>query len=119
MTSDDISQLIRRDLDAFDYEPSPRNGLLGIPWSKERMAHEIDSLRQALIDPKLVSVALADHPRTSSTRSLWVVTRSDENGYVVVFDPDANRFGLATVGSTGPPETVGVWGDLVTTYAAR
>ena len=119
MTPDDIAEMISRELEKFTYEPPPRAGLLGVPWSKERMAQEIASLRAALIEPKLVSVELADDPRARTTRRLWVVTRPDSNGYVLVFDPDTARFGLAIVASSGPPETVAVWGDLVTTYGAR
>lgn len=119
MTSDDVAQLISQELATFTCEPPSREGLLGVPWSKERMAQEIEALRQALVEPTLASVELADDPTARTTRRLWVVTRPDENGYILIFDPDTTRFGLAVRGSSGPPETVAVWGDLVSTYAAR
>ena len=119
MTPNDVAQLILRELETFTYEPPSRAGLLGVPWSKERLAQEIEALRQALIEPKLTSVELADNPNARTTRQLWVVTRPDSNGYLLVFDSDATRFGLAVISSSGPPETVAVWGDLVTTYGAR
>ena len=119
MTSDDVAQLIFQELATFIYEPPSREGLLGVPWSKERMTQEIEALRQALVEPTLTSVELADDPKARTTRCLWVVTRPDANGYILVFDPDTTRFGLAVRGSSGPPETVAVWGDLVSTYGAR
>ncbi|HWL39961.1 MAG TPA: hypothetical protein VNO75_06965 [Gemmatimonadaceae bacterium] len=119
MTPDDVMRVIRYEVDAFTQEVPSRDGLLGVPWSQERMAQEISALREALSEPKLVPVEIADDPRARETRMLWVVTRPDSNGYVLVFDPVGPRFGLAVTGHSGPPQTVAVWGDLVTTYAAR
>jgi hypothetical protein len=119
MTPADVTRLIRHEVDAFTYEVPSRDGLLGVPWSQERMAQEVSALREALTEPNLVPVEIADNPSARETRMLWVVTRPDSKGYVLVFDPVGPRFGLAVTGRSGPPQTVAVWGDLVTTYAAR
>ena len=119
MTSDDVSQLIAQELATFTYQPPSREGLLGVPWLSERMTNQIETLRQSLVKPTLTSVEIADDPKARTTRHLWVVTRPDAQGYILIYDPDTSRFGLAVRGSSSPPESVAVWGDLVTTYASR
>ena len=119
MTGEEVSQLIQRELNRFSYEPPANEGLVGMPWSKERMAQEIHALRDALVAPKLLPVDVADDPRSRALRMMWVITRPDSNGYVLVFDQEDQRFGLAVNGGWGRPETVAVWGDLVSAYAAR
>ena len=119
MTRDQVKQFVVRQLEAFDYSPPSPDGLLGVPWSRERMSREVEVLRNALVEPELIEVELADDPSARSKRPMWALTSPDPNGYIVVLDPGSDRFGLAVTGGAGPPETVAVWGDLVTTYAAR
>jgi hypothetical protein len=115
MRDTDVSAIVESQLVAF--QPPEVSGTIGVPWSSERWASEISKLRAALILPRLAPVDICDGP-ARGRRLLWVVTRPVENSYVVVFDADSNTFGLAVAGPTSI-ETVGVWGDLPSAFAAH
>jgi hypothetical protein len=117
MRTDEIDSIIRRELEEFRYEVPSET--IGVPWSRERVESELAALRAALIAPRLAAVEIADTGSPGPERQLWLVTKPVENSYLVVFDPEALRFGLAVAGSSGPPQTVAVWGDLVSTFMAR
>ena len=117
----DVRAHIEDDISSFFYVAPDRTTTFGVPWSEERVEAELDALRQALVEPNLALVRVDDLRTARSqwpVRPLWIVTRPDQNGYLVVFDPDVRRFGLAT--SNGQEtETVNIWGDLVSTFMAR
>jgi len=117
MRTDEIESIIRRELEEFRYEAPSET--IGVPWSSERVESELAALRAALIQPRLAPVAIADDGSPGPERQLWLITKPVENAYLVVFDPAAHRFGLAVAGSSGPPQTVAVWGNLVSTFMAR
>ena len=119
MTFEEISRLIQHELSTFSYQPPAQDAVLGKPFSKDRMAQEVEALRSALVTPQLLPIDVNDDPRSRTLRMMWVVTRPDSNGYVLVFDQEERCFGLALTGGRGRPTTVGIWGDLVSTYAAR
>jgi hypothetical protein len=114
MRTEEVEAVVEREITEFRYE-SP-DGTIGVPWSAERVASEVEALRASLIQPELATVEIAD---TGSQRELWVVTRTLDNGYLVVFDSDSCTFGLAVSGKSGSLQTVAVWGGLVTTFMAR
>jgi hypothetical protein len=116
MRADEVNALVQREIAEFRYEPS--DDTIGTAWSAERVASEIELLRASLVQPQLTTVEIGD-PDPGSNRQLWLVTNTLENGYLVVFDPEAQVFGLAVAGKAPPPQTVSVWGDLVSTFMAR
>ena len=116
MRADEIATLVERQISEFRY--SPPEGTIGTPFSAERVASELELLRASLVRPKLATVEIGA-PDPEPHRQLWLVTRTLENGYLVVFDPSSQRFGLAVAGESTPPQTVAVWGDLVSTFMAR
>ena len=117
MRADEVKALVEREIAGFRY--GPPEGTIGTTWSSERVAFEVETLRASLIDPQLVTVEIADSGSPGPRRELWVVTCTLENGYLVVFDPESQTFGLAVGGERPPPQTVAVWGDLITTFMAR
>ena len=117
MRAEEVEALVQREISEFRYEPP--EGTIGVPCSAERVASEVEVLRAALVHPQLATVEIADSGSPGPQRQLWLVTRTLENGYVVVFDSESRAFGLAVGGKTGPPQTVAVWGDLVGTFMAR
>jgi hypothetical protein len=119
MSPEVVASRVDAELQAFAYEPTSRDGLLGAAWSTERMAREVALLRAALVQPRVVRARNADWPPRPFEFDGWVVTAPDENGYVVLFDPERDSFGLAVTASDDVVETVNVWGDLVTTFSAR
>ncbi len=116
MRADEVRALVDRQISEFRYNPSEET--LGSPFSSERVASEVDLLRASLVQPQLAMVEIG-LPDPGTHRQLWLVTRNVENGYLVVFDPESQRFGLAVSGDDPPPQTVAVWGDLVSTFMAR
>lgn len=116
MEADNVAALVDRELSEFQYAPPA--GTMGTPFSREHVVAEIERLRAALVRPHLETVAIGA-PDPGPSRKLWVVTRLLDNGYLVVFDSESKRFGLAAAGQASPPETVAVWGGLVSTFMAR
>jgi len=116
MRADEVAALVEREIADFRYDPS--EGTIGRPFGPERVASEIELLRASLIQPQLATVEFG-FPDPGPSRQLWLVTRTLENGYLVVFDQESQCFGLAVVGENPTPETVAVWGDLVSTFMAR
>ena len=95
---------------------------LGVPWSDERWAREIALLRGSLVEPRLAAVHIPDARERPDdfvgVKQLWLVTSTVENAHLVVFDREIGRFGLAAAAAQ-KIETVGIWGDLVSTFCAR
>jgi hypothetical protein len=116
MRADEIAAIVERQISDFRYDPA--EGTIGTPFSSERVASEIALLRASLVEPQLATVEIGP-PDSGPRRQLWLITRTLENGYLVVFDPESQRFGLAVASEDPPPETVAVWGDLVSTFMAR
>ena len=105
---------------ALARDPKSPSGFGPLPYDAaiRRVASEIELLRASLVQPQLAMVEIGA-PDPGPHRQLWLVTRTLENGYLVVFDPESQRFGLAVAGENPPPQTVAVWGDLVNTFMAR
>jgi hypothetical protein len=121
MTSDEITALVERELAAFHYEPpAPSSGLLGTPWSAERVARGVEALRSALVSPYRVSLAVprsVAQPRAGmDVREAWVVALVDE--FLVFYDPSAAEFGLAEATGSADATDICVRGDLVGTFFA-
>ena len=94
-------------------------GLIGTPWSPEKMSEEIAKLRASLIAPEKRHITR--HPPevpSESTQELWVVAVTGDN-FVLFYDPALQEFGLAVQGEAGLPVSIGVYGDLVGTFCSR
>ena len=116
MRAEEVVALVDRELSGFVY--SPPEGTIGSPFSPERVAREIDLLRESLVPPRLVAAANGQ-AESVATQELWQVTCPVDRGCVVVFDAGALSFGLAFLAGDSLPQTIGVWGDLVGTFMAR
>src|SRR5262245_2186769 len=84
MQADEVEALVRSQIEGFRYT-APSSGTIGVPWSVQRAAAEVEHLRASLIRPHLATVEIADHGSPGPRRELWLVTRKLENGYLVVF----------------------------------
>lgn len=120
-----LKQFVLEDMERYyvEYELPPPGTTAGVPWSKERVAAELDRMRPCLVDPVLVECAVRDsfddvnsqHPER---RQCWLVA-SDGGGYGLLFDPVARDFALAGWSEPEGWVTFGVRGDAVTTFLAR
>jgi hypothetical protein len=120
VSSEKVTEIVRAELASF-VVPRPV-GALGVSWSHERWASEIALLRRSLVEPRLAAVHIPDARERPDAflgvKQLWLVTSTVENSCLIVFDREISRFGLA-VDAAQQIETVGIWGDLVSTFCAR
>jgi hypothetical protein len=121
MTSAEITSIVEREISGFRLEaPAPGNGLLGTPWTADRIARGIEALRVALVDPFPIALtmqgvaAVSGHP--AEAREAWVV--AETNGLLVIFVPEASEFCLASACDPKEALDIGVRGDLVGTFLA-
>ena len=118
MTPADVAALVDRDLAAFRYDPPGEGaGLLGRPWSAERVARGLEALRAALVPPRRVRLSVrASGARDAERREAWVVAATAE--LLVVYDPTAGEYALAESAGEGVVADIDVRGDLVGTFLA-
>lgn len=118
MTPADVTSLVERELATFRYDPPPPgSGLLGRPWSAERVARGVEDLRAALVPPRRATLLVrALGASVAERREAWVV--AEAAGLVVVFDPAAREFALAEPAEEGALADINVRGDLVGTFLA-
>jgi hypothetical protein len=122
MKSEDVSQIVRCEIDEYQYEKLEPGTTLGVPWSEEKVLSYIPKLESALVPPYQQKFYLRDtYDQVKATETAevtyWVVAKTDS--YIEFFDPVKKDFGLACASSDGElPSTIGVRGDLVGVFAA-
>lgn len=119
-----LKRFVLEDMERYhaEYDLPPPGATVGMPWSKERVAAELDRMRPCLVEPVLVECSVRDtfddvsaqHPER---RECWLV--AVDGGYGLLFDPIANDFALAGQSEAEGWATFGVRGDAVTTFLAR
>lgn len=108
---------------AASYEAPDHALFVGSPWSKDRIACEIEAALACLVDPYLVSYQSGDdliepHRRLVGTRSAYVV--AEDWPYCLLFDVDAGDYVLGHRPS--PSARISAWGlrgDAASTFLAR
>jgi hypothetical protein len=100
-------------------EPAPGT-TIGIPWSKDKIATEIDQMKVCLVEPFAAEYKNNDEPGQEPTRrSCWVVATDDTYG--LVFDLIADEYVLVSRSSSSASNwaSFGIRGDAVSTFLAR
>lgn len=78
--------------------PAAHEGFGGKPWSKERVAAEVEKMRSFLVSPRLAEYAIdmgpgLNHPSAPlEARPCWVV--AEDRSYLLIFDERLNQFAL-------------------------
>lgn len=95
----------------------------GTPWSKDRVAAELETMRTLLVDPYPSEYFIEDRilPDAECTlpavRSAWVV--AEDGSYRLLFDPAVREYVLVS----GTPEngwgSFGIRGDAPSTFLSR
>ena len=119
MNSEEISNIIERELDTYAYDEPDPGTTLGKPWDKEKVLSYIPKLRKALVKPYLKRFRLSEtveQLHTEVFENYWVV--AIDQGYIQWYDPKNNEFGLGTEDTSGEFVSIGVRGDLVGVYCA-
>src|SRR5689334_18707538 len=92
MTREDVAALVAHELASYQYAAGP--GLLGRPWSTQRVARELETLRAALVPPRRATLHVeASAGRPSRTADAWVVADAAD-GTLVAYEPAAVTFWL-------------------------
>ena len=119
MTAAEISALVERELATFHYEPpSSDSGLLGKPWSVERVMTGVHALRAALVPPRLVVLRRNKFGVNGVEKhEAWLVATAAQ-GFSVAFDPIAKEFALVEPAGNEEVNDINVRGDLVGTFLA-
>lgn len=119
MDHESIAELVQQELRGATHA-APAGVTLGIPWSADKVASRVADLRQCLVSPYLQYFRLRDtveQMRSEQQVKYWVV--AVEGDFCVFYDPSARNFGLAeSPGDRIIPATIGVRGDLVSTFCA-
>jgi len=122
MKSEDISRIVQREIDEYQYEAPEPGTTLGVPWSKEKVLSYIPKLEHALVPPYEQNFCLRDtYDQVKATEAAevtyWVVAKTDS--YIQFYDAANGDFGLACVTSVGElPTTIGVRGNIVGVFVA-
>lgn len=119
MNSEEISQIIEKELEAYVFDEPEPGTTLGKPWTEEKVLSYIPKLRKALVTPYLQKFRLSEtcaHFDTQVFENYWVV--AIDEGYIQWYDPKNKEFGLGTESADGELISIGVRGDLVGVYCA-
>jgi len=112
MTGSEVASLVQAAINAYSY-PRPARGLLGEPWTPERIAGELQLLRESLVLPTRRTLLI--HQR--APEEVWMVACI--NRVAVYLDESRGDFGLGGLSPEGHITDWGVYGDLVGTFMAR
>ena len=119
MNSEDISEIVEKELGSYAYGAPEPGTTLGEPWSEEKVLSYIPELRKALVKPYLQRFRLSETSEQFKTQvfeDYWIV--AVESGYIQWYDPKSQEFGLGTESADGEFTSIGVRGDLVGVYCA-
>ena len=122
MTAEQIVEMVRTHLAAYEAAPTPSGLTVGEPWPDTKRRESIVRLNKCLVTPYTQRFHLMDttaEMRASppEVATYWVVARSES--FLQFYDVERQEYGLATLGREGGlPETIGVRGDLVGVFSA-
>lgn len=103
--------------------PPVHDGFGGTPWSKERVASEVEKMRPFLVEPRPSTYSidighrLRDPSATLASRPCWVV--ADDGSYQLVFDEAFNEFALVVDQSRDGLVCWGIQGNAPECFISR
>ncbi len=122
MEADAVAALVRKQIDEYGYEETPRGTTIGVPSSEEKERCYRLKLEKALVFPYLQTFTLRDTfeqmaQSPADVTEYWVVAETE--AYLEFYDPFDNECGLASRGSEERlPSTIGVRGDFFGIFGA-
>lgn len=110
----DLANLRRKiELEIDEYVYEVPKGSIGNPWPLDKVEQELRTFRNALVDPYWIDVVDDD-----KTRKPCVAVADDNKTYLLVFEPEAQKFMLA-MRKGNDLISFGVDGDAVGCFLAR
>jgi hypothetical protein len=111
VNSQDFAARLRAEIDSYEY---PRvEGTVGTMWTAQRIAEELDLLRQCLVTPTRRTL----HVYGKRDEDVWLVAL--QGSVAVYFDESRDEFGLGSLEVDASIRDWGVYGDFVGTFMAR
>lgn len=108
-----LRQTVEREIDEYVYEVP--KGTYGNPWPPEKVERKLRAFKEALVDPYWVEVVDDDKKRQSC-----VAVADDKGIYLLVFEPEAQKFMLVTKSKlSGDLISFGIDGDAVGCFLSR
>lgn len=126
MSAKELEQLVLEQMATYVAEytrPPEHDGFGGNPWSKERVASEVEKMREFLVEPRpaMYSIDLSqrlDDPRAQfEARPCWVV--ADDGSHLLVFDEALNEFALVVDQVNGGLVCWGIQGNAPECFISR
>ena len=109
----ELRRTVEREIDEYVYDVP--NGAFGNPWSPEKVERELRTFREALVDPYWIEVV-----DDVKTRRSCAVVADDKKSYLLVFEPEDQKFMLVTKSRLSSELTsFGVDGDAVGCFLSR
>ena len=92
MSPKELEQLVLEQMTTYvaEYRPPVHHGFGGNPWSKDRVALEVEKMRAFLVEPRPAKYSidvrhrLNDPSATPDVRPCWVV--ADDGAHLLIFD---------------------------------
>ena len=119
MDSNEVSKIIKAELNSYKYEAPESGTTYGAPWSEEKVMSYIPTLKKSLVTPTLQKFLLAETPNQFGKNiyaKYWLIAR--DKGYVQWYNPETSEYGLGTESKDGQFCSIGVKGDLLGVYCA-
>jgi hypothetical protein len=112
--SGDLAELRRKvELEIDEYVYEVPDGSIGNAWSPEKVEQQLRAFRNALVEPYWVDIIDDDKKRKSC-----VAVADDMKSYLLVFEPDAEKF-MLVMRKDSELISFGVDGDAVGCFFAR
>jgi hypothetical protein len=109
----EVRRAVEREIDEYVYDVP--KGAHGNPWSPEKVERELRFFREALVDPYWIEIV-----DDAKTRRSCVAVADDKKSYMLVFEPEDQKFMLVMKSKVGSDlVSFGVDGDAVGCFLAR
>ena len=122
MNPSDLQRLVLDEMQKYlqGFEAPLPGTTLGTPWSRDKVAAELETMRTLLVAPYEATYLCGDPPdalkNTESQKKGWVVAA---DGSYKLFDPEAGDFVLVHASQEGTLASWGIRGDASSTFLAR
>jgi hypothetical protein len=107
----ELRRKVELEIDEYVYELP--EGAIGNPWPPDKVEEHLRAFRTALVEPYWTDVIDDD-----KQRKCCVAVADDKKGYLVVFEPDAQKF-MLVMQKGNDLISFGVDGDAVGCFLAR
>jgi hypothetical protein len=120
-----LRQAVLEDMERYlaEYTLPPIGTTYGTPWSKERIAAELETMRTLLVDPYPSEYFSEDKVLPDAERALLAARPAyvvaEDGSYRLLFDPESGEYVLVSGNLENGWGSFGIRGDASSTFLAR